>query len=181
MNRQEKSEIIENLVEKFKTNNVFYITDASGLTVAQVNSFRRKCYEKGIEYQVVKNTLIKKALEQLDADFNSFGEQVLKGFSGIMFTSEVGNLPAKVIKDYRKSGGPGDKPMLKGASIDFDLFIGEDNLDTLSNLKSKAELIGEIINLLQSPAKNVVASLQSSQHKLAGIVKTLSEREESNN
>ena len=180
MNRQEKGEVIDNLVEKFKNNNVFYITDASGLSVAEVNSFRRLCFEKGIEYQVVKNTLIKKALEQLDTDFDSFSDQVLKGFSGIMFTTEVGNLPAKVIKEYRKKGGPSDKPMLKGASIDFDLFIGENNLDTLSTLKSKAELIGEIVTLLQSPAKNVLASLQSGEHKLAGIVKALSEREESN-
>jgi large subunit ribosomal protein L10 len=180
MNKQDKSEIIDNLVEKFKANNVFYITDASGLTVAQVNSFRRLCFEKGIEYQVVKNTLIKKALEQLDADLDNFSEEVLKGFSGIMFTPEVGNLPAKVIKEYRKKGGPEDKPMLKGASIDFDLFIGENQLDALSTLKSKAELIGEIITLLQSPAKNVVSALQSGGDTLAGIVKTLSEREETN-
>ncbi len=181
MNRQEKEVIIEDLVEKFNKNNYFYITDASGLTVAEVNNFRRACFEKGVEYRVFKNTLIKKALEKIDnsADYAEFNESVLKGFSGIIFSEESGNLPAKILKDFRKKGS--EKPLLKGASVDATLFIGDDQLDTLSNLKSKAELIGEIIGLLQSPAKNVISSLQSGSNILAGIVKTLSEREETNN
>jgi large subunit ribosomal protein L10 len=123
--------------------------------------------------------LIKKALETLDTktDFSEFNQKVLKGFSGIIFSTESGKTPAKVIKDFRKKiDSP--KPILKGASIDFDLFIGNESLDTLLTLKSKNELIGEIIGLLQSPAKNVVSALQSGGNKLAGILKTLSEREE---
>ncbi|MEM7549127.1 MAG: 50S ribosomal protein L10 [Bacteroidota bacterium] len=177
MNRQEKTQIIDELVTKFKDNSVFYVTDASGLTVAEVNRLRRMCFEKGVEYKVVKNTLIKKALDQLEADYTSFDDEVLAGFSGLMFTPESGNLPAKVIKEYRKKDAKGNRPLLKGASIDTDLFIGEQQLDSLSTLKSKVELLGEIITLLQSPAKNVISALQSGESKLAGIVKTLSEKE----
>jgi len=180
MKREDKKVIIDELVEKFTNNNYFYITDASGLTVAEVNNFRKACFDKGVEYRVFKNTLIKKALEQLDtsADYSAFDESVLKGFSGILFSEESGNLPAKILQDYRKKGN--EKPLLKGASIDSGLFIGDDQLDTLSKLKSKAELIGEVIGLLQSPAKNVVSALQSGGSIIAGLVKTLQEREESN-
>jgi len=181
MNKEDKAVIIEALVEKFNKNNYFYITDASGLTVAEVNNFRRLCFEKGVEYSVFKNTLIKKALERIDnsADYTQFDDAVLKGFSGIIFSEESGNLPAKILKDFRKKGN--EKPILKGASVDASLFIGDDQLEALSKLKSKAELIGEIIGLLQSPAKNVISSLQSGSNILAGLVKTLSEREEASN
>ena len=175
MNREEKAQIIDELAVKFKENNYFYITDASGLTVAEVNALRRMCFDKGVEYRVFKNTLIKKALEKLDHDYSDFGETVLKGFSGIMFTRENGNAPAKIIKDYRNKGS--EKPILKGASIDHDLFIGDEHLKMLSNLKSKSELIGEIIGLLQSPISNLMGALESSKHQLSGIVKTLSEKE----
>ena len=134
------------------------------------------CFEAGVEYGVYKNTLIQKALEQLDADYTEFFDSVLKGFSGILFTKEAANTPAKVLTGYRKSGG--EKPVLKGASIDTDLFIGDEHLKMLSELKSKNELIGEIIGLLQSPAKNVISALQSGENTLAGLVKTLSEREQ---
>jgi len=176
MTRKEKESLVEGLTKKLSETDFFYIADASGLTVAEINAFRRLCYNSGIEYQVVKNTMIRKALENLETDYTSF-EEVLKGFSGILISPESGNAPAKVIKDFRKKGGNGSKPILKAASIDSDLFIGEDKLEMLSTLKSKNELIGDIIALLQSPAKNVISALQSGENKLAGIVKALSERD----
>jgi large subunit ribosomal protein L10 len=145
------------------------------MSVAETNSLRRLCFERGIEYVVVKNTLIKKALETVEnADYASFDE-VLKGFSGVMFHPENGKAAAQLIKEFRKTN---DKLKLKGASVDYSLFVGADQLDTLINLKSKNELIGDIIGILQSPAKNVVSALTSGGGKLAGILKTLSEREE---
>ena len=123
MTREEKGQIIEELSTKFEENSNFYITDASGLTVEQINAFRKLCFDAGVEYGVYKNTLIQKALEKLDADYVEFTETVLKGFSGIIFSKEVANTPAKVITNFRKSDG-GNRPMLKGASIDHDLFIG---------------------------------------------------------
>lgn len=176
MTRAEKATLIEELVEKFSNNDNFYITDASGMSVAETNSLRRLCFDKGIEYRVVKNTLIQKALERMDTDYTPFDESVLRGFSGVMFSGENANTPAKLIKEFRKNSGS-ESPVLKGASIDTDLFIGEENLDMLSKLKSKAELIGEVITLLQSPAKNVISGLQGAGGKLSGILKTLSERE----
>lgn len=176
MNRTEKAALIDELVQKFSENENFYITDASGMSVAETNSLRRLCFENGIEYRVVKNTMVQKALTQLDTDYVPFDEAVLKGFTGVMFSGENANSPAKLIKEYRKKSGLGS-PLLKGASIDSDLFIGEENLDMLSKLKSKAELIGEVITILQSPAKNVISGLKGSGGKLAGILKTLSERE----
>ena len=176
MTREEKAQVIEELVGRFKSNNKFYFTDASGLTVADVNKFRELCFNKGIKYSVYKNTLIQKALDQLDTDFTEFSKEILKGFTGIIFSEEIGNLPAKVIKEFRKSEQK-DKPLLKGASISSDLFIGEDQLDKLATLKSKNELIGEVMLLLQSPIQTVLGQLKSGQDKLAGIVKTLSERE----
>ena len=177
MTKQEKTQLIGQLAEKFSENSNFYFADASGLTVAQINEFRQICYDMGVEYNVYKNTLIKKALETLETDYSSFDDTVLKGFTGIIFSKESGNLPAKVIKKFRKSAN-GEKPIFKGASIDTDLFIGNENLDTLSKLKSKLELIGDVIMLLQSPAKNVISALQSGQDNIAGILKTLAEREE---
>ncbi len=176
MTREEKAVVIEGLVQKFSDNSHFYITDASGMSVADTNALRRLCFEKGVEYRVFKNTLIQKALERMDTDYTPFDDAVLKGFSGIMFSAENANAPAKLIKEFRKKSG-NESPVLKGASIDTDLFIGDENLNTLSELKSKAELIGEIIGLLQSPAKNVISGLQGAGGKLAGILKTLSERE----
>jgi len=175
MTREEKAEIIEDLSKKIGEHNYFYITDSSGLNVAEINRFRKLCYTKGIEYRVVKNTLIQKALEKLDTDYSDFCATALKGFSGIMF-SDTGNLPGKVLKEFRK-GGP-NKPLLKGASIDNAFYFGDENLDALATIKSKEEVIGDIIALLQSPAKNVISALQSGKNKLAGIVKTLSERPE---
>lgn len=175
MTREEKVNIISEITDKLNANKNFYITDASGLTVAEVNAFRRTCFEGGVEYRVYKNTLIKKALESLEHDYSEL-EGVLKGFSGIIFSEEAANTPAKVIKDFRKKQASG-KPLLKGAAVDSDVYIGEEHLSMLSELKSKDELIGEIIGLLQSPAKNVISALQSGGNTIAGLVKTLSERE----
>ncbi|UXP32828.1 50S ribosomal protein L10 [Reichenbachiella agarivorans] len=176
MTREEKAKIIAELSDKFKASGNFYFTSAAGMTVAQVNKLRRKCFESGIEYRVIKNTLIKKALETVDADFSSLNDEVLTGFSGVMFTGQdSANAPAKLIKKFVKEDKV-DKLKLKGASIEYDLFIGEQHLNTLAELKSKNELIGEIVGLLQSPAKNVISSLQSGGQTLSGLLKTLSER-----
>lgn len=174
MTREEKELIIEELKGKFAENAHFYITDASGLTVAQVNAFRRLCFKSGIEYRVYKNSLIQKALEKQEGKDFSPVFNVLKGFSGVMFSKEVGNAPAKVLKEYHKKLD--GRPALKAASINADLFIGADQLNTLSELKSKNELIGEVISLLQSPAKNVISALQSGKGTLGGLMKTLEER-----
>ncbi|BDD02985.1 50S ribosomal protein L10 [Aureibacter tunicatorum] len=174
MDKVEKNQVIEELLSKFEENDFFYIVDASTLTVAEINDFRRLCFEKGVEYKVYKNTLIRKALERLEADFAPFVDgDVFKGQSGIIFSKEVSNLPAKILKEFRKSA---EKPTLKGASIDYDLFVGDNQIDPLSKLKSKVELIGEVIGLLQSPAKNVISGLKRSGGDIAGILKTLSER-----
>jgi len=178
MTREEKGILIENLTEKLKNTPYFYIADTSGMTVSEINDFRRICFKKGLEYRIVKNTLIRKALENMETDYSPFNESALKGTSGILFSPEVGNAPAKAIKEYRKKDKNLKKPLLKGASIEASLFIGDEHLDALSELKSKDELLGEIITLLQSPAKNVVSALQSSKNKLAGIIKTLSDKEE---
>ena len=174
MTREEKAQIIDELSQKFAENAHFYIADASGLTVEQINAFRRMCFKSGVEYGVYKNTLIRKALEKQDGtDFSPLFD-VLKGFSGILFSKETGKTPAQLIKEYQtKVDG---KPALKAASIDADLFVGAEHLTMLSELKSKNELIGDIISLLQSPAKNVISALSSGKHTLAGLVKALEER-----
>ncbi len=174
MTREEKAKIIDELSDKFANNNHFYITDASGFTVAQVNNFRRLCFKSGVEYRVYKNTLIQKALErQKNADFSPLFD-TLKGFSGVIFSKESGNTPAKVIKEFRtKLEG---KPVLKAASINTDLYIGDDNLKALVELKSKNELIGDVIAALQAPARNVISALLSGQNTLTGLVKALEQR-----
>ncbi len=175
MTREDKAQLIAELTEKLQQTQHFYITDTSGLSVAEINKFRAACYSKGVEYKVVKNTLIKKALENLETDYSPMHD-ALKGFSGIMFINENAKVPAQLIKDYQKTD-PLKRPAFKAASIDTDIFAGSEHLDMLTKIKSKEELLGEVINLLQSPAKNVIGALQSGGSKLAGIVKTLSERE----
>ncbi|MEX2231241.1 MAG: 50S ribosomal protein L10 [Cyclobacteriaceae bacterium] len=174
MTREEKVIIIDELAVKFANHSHFYITDASGFTVAQVNNFRRLCFKNGVEYGVYKNTLIRKALERQEGtDFKPLFD-VLHGFSGVIFSKEIGNTPARVIREFRiKMEG---RPVLKGASIDTSIYVGDENLNLLSELKSKNELLGEIISLLQSPAKNVLSALLSSKHIVAGLVKALEER-----
>ena len=178
MNKEEKSLIIEELVQKFNANQHFYFTDASGLTVSEINSFRRLCYEKGLEYKVFKNSMIKKALQRIETDVDTWDANVLKGFTGILFSKENGKIPAILLQEFRRKGGM--KPALKGAVIDKELYVGEESLVALSQLKSKSELIGEIISILQSPATNVIGALLSGKNKIAGIVKTLSDKEENN-
>ena len=174
MTREEKVQIIDELSAKFAENAHFYITDAAGFTVAQVNNFRRLCYKNGIEYRVYKNTLIRKALEKQEGTDYSPLFKTLHGFSGVIFSKEASNTPAKVIQEFRlKLDG---KPVLKAASVDSDLYIGDENLKTLAELKSKEELIGEVISLLQSPAKNVLSALLSGKNTVAGLVKALEER-----
>lgn len=177
MTRQEKKEVVAGLVKRLASTDYFYIIDAQGLNLEQVNDFRRKCFQDGVSYQVVKNTLIQKALEQLETnvDYTDFNDQVLKGFSGILFPLNAANTPAKLIKEFRKEQGA-SMPLLKGAFVDSDFFIGEEHLETLCNLKSKEELIGEVIGLLQSPAKKVVSALQSGKHQLSGVLQTLAEK-----
>jgi len=171
MNKEEKHEVVLALTEQIKEYGNFYITDTSNLTVAKVNDIRRKFFDSEITMQVAKNSLIKKAMEAADGDFSPIYD-VLKGSSSILF-SRSATAPAKLIKQMRRTG---EKPILKAAYIDSSVFIGDKQLDTLVNLKSKEQLIGEIIGLLQSPAKNVISGLQSGGNKLAGIVKTLQER-----
>lgn len=172
MNREEKQEVVSALQVKMQEFGNFYIADTSSLSVEKVNSIRRKCFESGIDMQVAKNTLIRKAIEGLESDASEIFV-ALKGQSALLF-STTGNGPAKLIKALRKGS---DKPVLKAAYIDSTVFIGDNQLDTLVSLKSREELIGEIIGLLQSPAKNVISALKSSGGKIAGIVKTLQERE----
>jgi large subunit ribosomal protein L10 len=171
MRKEEKHEVVSALTEQILEYGNFYITDTANLTVAKVNAIRRKCFESDIKMQVAKNTLIKKAMEAAGGDYSEMFD-VLKGSSSIMF-SKTANAPAKLIKQLRKQG---DKPVLKAAYIDSAVFIGDNQLDALVNLKSKEELVADIIALLQSPAKNVISGLQSGGNKLAGIVKTLQER-----
>ena len=171
MNKEEKHELVLALTEQMKEYGNFYITDTSNLTVAKVNDIRRKFFESDITMQVAKNSLIKKAMEAVGGDFSPIYDS-LKGSSSILF-SKSATAPAKLIKQLRKTG---EKPILKAAYIDSAVFIGDNQLDTLTKLKSKEQLIGEIVGLLQSPAKNVLSALQSGGTTIAGLVKTLQER-----
>jgi large subunit ribosomal protein L10 len=171
MNKEEKHDLVLALTEQIKEYGNFYITDTSDLTVAKVNTIRRQCFENDITMQVAKNSLIKKAMEAAGGDFTPMYD-ILKGSSSILF-SKSATAPAKLIKKLRKTG---DKPVLKAAYIDSAIFVGDNQLDTLMKLKSKEQLIGEIVGLLQSPAKNVISALQSGGNILAGVVKTLQER-----
>jgi len=171
MTREEKQEAIENLKDALAGVKTLYLADIAGLDATQTSNLRRACFKENIKLQVVKNTLLAKAMEASDHDFGEL-TGILKGNTSLMF-SETGNAPAKVIKTFRKKS---EKPILKGAFIEEAIYIGDDQLDALVAIKSKEELIGEIITLLQSPTKNVVSALQSGGGKLSGILKTLSER-----
>ena len=178
MRKENKVELVKDLTQKFKENNIFYLLDASGLTVDQVNNFREKCFKQDVEYKVVKNTFIKKALENQEEDYSEIiNGDSLKGFSGLLFTSQTPSGPAKVLKEFRKSLDS-DHPSLKAASIESDIFLGDDNLDSLSKLKGKEEIIGDIMLLLQSPAKNIISLLKSSENKISGVIKALEDKQE---
>ena len=172
MNREDKSLAIQELAEELKSASVFYLADTSELDSETTSNLRRKCFGSDIKLKVVKNTLLEKALEKVEGqDFTEMYD-VLKGSTSIMY-SEVGNAPAKVIKEFRKKN---DKPVLKAAYIEETIYIGDDNLTALSEIKSREELLGDIVGLLQSPAKNVISALKSSGSTISGLVKTLSER-----
>ncbi|GAB1417406.1 50S ribosomal protein L10 [Bacteroidales bacterium] len=173
MRKEEKIVIIETITEKLKSNPNFYLTDISELNAESTARLRRLCYTRDIELLVVKNALLRKAMERTGVDMSElYGS--LKGATSVMF-AEAGNAPAKLIKEFRKTS---PRPILKAAFIEEAAYIGDTQLDFLINVKSKNDLVGDLIGLLQSPAKNVIGALQSGGHKLSGIVKTLSEREE---
>jgi large subunit ribosomal protein L10 len=173
MTKEEKNQFIDVLDKSIQENSNFYLADISGLSAEESSNLRRLCFKREVSLQVVKNTLLKRALEKNDSNYEELYD-VLKGNTSIMFT-DAANAPAKIIKEFRKKH---DKPVFKAAHLDASFYIGEEYLDTLSELKSKNELIAEIVALLQSPAKNVISSLQSGGSKLSGIVKTLAERAE---
>ncbi len=175
MRQEEKANIIESLTEQIKEFSHFYLADTAELNAEQTSTLRRKCFEKEIKMVVVKNTLLKRAFEQSDQDFEELYE-TLVGPTSVMF-SNTGNAPAKLIKDFRKKNAKLDKPLLKAAYIEDTVYIGDEMLDSLAALKSRDELIADIILLLQSPAKNVVSALQSGGNTIHGVLETLSNRE----
>jgi len=171
MNKEEKIKVVEDLKNDLVECKTLYLTDIAGLDSIQTNKLRRECFNSNVKLSVVKNTFLHRAMEESGVDFGELKEH-LKGNTSIMF-SDYGNAPAKVIKKFRKDG---DKPILKGAFIDEAIYIGDEQIDFLSTLKSKEEIIGEIISLLQSPVKNVISALKSGGGKIAGLVKTLKEK-----
>jgi large subunit ribosomal protein L10 len=172
MTREEKSLVIEELTAQLADNTNIYLTDISGLNAGDTSNLRRACFKANVKLAVVKNTLLEKAMEASDKDFGDL-PTALKGNTSVMY-SETGNGPAKVIKAFRKKS---EKPLLKGAFIEESIYLGDDQLDALVDIKSRDELLGEIIGLLQSPAKNVISALKSGGGTIAGILKTLSEKE----
>ena len=172
MRREEKEVIIDNLAQRLDETKHFYLTDISALNAEETSNLRRKCFERKISLLVVKNTLLQKAMEKSESDFNDLYD-VLKDSTSIMFC-ETGNIPAKLIKEFRKTM---EKPLLKAAFVEESIYIGDDQLDALSNIKSKDELLGDLLMLLQSPATNLVSALASSSSNMAGALLTLSEKE----
>ena len=173
MKREEKNKEIDNLNIQLSENKNFYLTDISGLSAQNNSDLRRLCFKTDVKLQVIKNTLLKKAMEKNDVDFAQMYDS-LKGNTAIMF-AESTNAPAKIIKEFRKKE---DKPLLKSAFIEESFYFGDDQVEVLCSLKSKQELIGEVITLLQSPPKTIISSLQSLGGQLSRILKTLSERSE---
>ena len=173
MRKEEKNQLIDSLSEKLSNSSNIYLTDISNLNVATTYELRSLCFKRDIKLIVVKNTLLRKAMEKSNKEMEALYD-ILKGSTSLMF-SETGNVPAKLIKEFRKKY---DRPILKGAYVEESTYIGDDQLDILVNIKSKNELLGDIIALLQSPARNVISALQSGGHKISGILKTLSEKPE---
>ncbi len=172
MRREEKDAIIGNLADRLNDTKHFYLTDISELNAEETSNLRRKCFEQKISLLVVKNTLLRNAMEKSDGDFNDLYD-ILKDSTSIMFC-ETGNVPAILIKEFRKKM---EKPILKAAFVEESIYIGDDQLDILSSIKSKDELLADLLSLLQSPAMNLVSALASSGSKMAGVLKTLSEKE----
>jgi len=174
MTRTEKAQAVEELKGKFEGASFFYLADSSTLSVEQINNFRRLCFDKGVEVKVVKNTLAQKALEELDNESYKPLYNIFKGPTTLLF-SDTANVPAKIIKDFRAKN---EIPALKAAYIDSDVFIGDDKIDALIALKSKEELLGEVIGLLQSPIRTVLGQLQSGGQTISGLLKALESRSE---
>jgi len=172
MTREEKDQMIDSLAETLKSSNTIYLTDISNLDSSNSTRLRSLCYKRDVKLQVVKNTLLKKAMEKSEKNFEELFS-ILSGPTSVML-SESGNVPAKLIKEFRRTS---DKPILKGAYVQEMVFIGDNQLDFLIALKSKNELIAEIVALLQSPVNNVMSGLKSGGYKLSGVLKTLSEKE----
>ncbi|MBK7871209.1 MAG: 50S ribosomal protein L10 [Saprospiraceae bacterium] len=175
MTREEKTAVIEALKEKFENNPFFYLTDSSTLSVEQVNKLRRLCFEKGIEMKVVKNTLVRKALEAAPEEKNYEPlYEALSGPTAVMF-AEVANEPARLIKQFR---GDNERPLVKAAYIDTAVYIGDEQIEALANLKSRDELVGDLLGLLMSPGANLLGALQSGGGNVMGLLKALEERGE---
>lgn len=173
MNKEQKNQEIASLVDILSNAPVFYLTDTSSLNAAATSNLRRECFKQNIGMRVVKNTLLVKAMERIEGKDYSALLPAIKGNTALM-TSEVANAPARLIKEFRKKH---EKPLLKGAFVQEDCYVGDNQLDALVAIKSKEELVGDIIGLLQSPAKNVVSALTgAADKKVAGLVKALEER-----
>lgn len=172
MRKEDKKVLIDSLTQQLEENNNFYITDIASLNAEDTSNLRRLSFKNGIQVVMVKNTLLRKAMENVDKDYSEL-YQTLVGNTAIMFT-EAGNAPAKMIKEFRKTKS---KPIIKGAFIEESVYLGDDQLEFLVSIKSKDELVADIVALLQSPVKNVISSLQSGGNTLTGVLKTLSERE----
>jgi len=166
--REDKNKLIESIAEKLNEYSHFYLTDISGLNAEETSDLRRKCFDSDIQMIVVKNTLLRKAFDKVEGSYDELFD-TLKGNTSIMFAN-TGNAPAKLIKEFRKDK---EKPILKGAFVEEGFYLGDDSIEVLASIKSKEEVIGEIITLLQSPIKNVISSLESGKNILAGVVKTL--------
>ena len=172
MRQEEKNVIINSLQDQISKYNHFYLADISQLNAMDTSMLRRMCFEREVELVVVKNTLLRKALEKFDGRYDEL-YQILKTSTSVMFCNNS-NIPAKLIKDFRRNH---NKPLLKGAYVEESIYLGDDKLDLLMKLKSKEELIADVILLLRSPVTNLLSALQSGGNKLAGVVKTLAERE----
>jgi len=172
MKREDKNQVIEQLATTLTEAKNFYIADIGGLDADQTSALRRSCFKQDVKLMVVKNTLLRKAMEKAEGNFDEL-YPILAGPTSLMI-SDVGNKPARMIKEFRKKM---ERPILKGAFVEEGIYIGDDQLDTLVAVKSKEELLGDLIALLQSPLRNVLHSLDSGKNILAGVVKTLSERE----
>jgi len=171
MRREEKNAIIDSLAERLKEYNHFYLTDTAELNAAVTSDLRRMCFKNDIKLIVVKNTLLIRAFEQSGLNFEEL-YPVLKGTTSIMFAN-TGNGPAKLIREFRKTH---DKPVLKGAYVQESIYLGDNMLEALVSIKTRQELIGDVILLLQSPAKNVISALQSGGNKIHGVLETLSKK-----
>jgi len=173
MTKEEKIAVVKDLGESLAELPNIYVADMGGMSVSEVSDLRRLCFEGGVKVQVVKNTLLKKALEDAEGNYDEIYD-ALKQQSAVFFVGEDVNKPAKILKQFR--GDKGEKPILKAAYVDEAVFLGDDQLAALASLKSKNELIGDIVLLLQSPAKNVLSALQSGGQTLAELIKTLQEK-----